>query len=238
LIVDKFDFTNASYTAKNFFDKDILHFVAIDGTAYSNPLFDMVIFYAGAYSCDGSIEFSQQDNLKIKYQNRFIDQSLDISSCIPVYIDKIPEIDHTFHDKDGKVNSSILNYKIDDLPIDINDIVIARHNIIHDKLNLPSPREDYLRYAIFNLLSQENQELNTSQIMLLLKINNDEKTRNRIERYIHRSIEEGIIEKAKEGGKYKIVERYKFSWSRVKKLVIITGEKIFGEDKGPFYFRY
>jgi hypothetical protein len=300
LIVDKFDFTNASYTAKKFFDKDILYFVAIDGTEYSNPLFDMVIFYAGAYSCDGSIEFSQQDNLKIKYQNRFIDQSLDISSCIPVYIDKIPEIDHTFHDKDGKVNlmkpmteetimnntnianflmtfsefylsfkyastkkydiifmdrslsnmyssllydtsnrktwntnSSILNYKIDELPIDINDIVIARHNIIHDKLNLPSPRGDYLRYAIFNLLSQQNQELDTSQIMLLLKINNDEKTRNRIERYIHRSIEEGIIEKAKEGGKYKIVERYKYSWPRIKKLVTIIGEKIFGEDKDP-----
>ena len=301
LIVDKFDFINASYTAKNFFDKDTLHFVAIDGTEYSKPLFDMVIFYAGAYSCDGSIEFSQQDKLKIKYQDRFIDQSIDVSSCIPVYIDKIPEIDHTFHDKDGKVNlmkpmteeaimnntnianilmtfsefylsyryastkkydiilmdrslsnmyssllydtsnrkiwnvnSSILNYKIDDLPIDINDIVIARHNIIYDKLNLPSPRGDYLRYAIFNLLSQQNQEIDIGQIMKLLKINNDEKIRKRIERYIHRSIEEGIIEKAKEGGKYEIVERYKFSWSRVKKLVNIIGEKIFGENKDPY----
>ena len=303
LIVDKYDFTNACYTAKNFFGKDILHFVAIDGTEYSKPLFDMVIFFAGAYSCDGSIEFSEQDKdkVKIKYQDRFIDQSLDISSCIPVYIDKIPEIDHTFHDKGGKVNlmkpmteetimnntnianflmtfsefylsykyastkkydiifmdrslsnmyssllydtsnrktwntnSSILNYKIDDLPIDINDIVIARHNIIYDKLNLPSPRGDYLRYAIFNLLSQQYQEIDTGQIMQLLKINNDEKIRKRIERYIHRSIEEGIIEKAKEGGKYEIVDRYKFSWSRVKKLVNIIGEKIFGEDKDPY----
>jgi hypothetical protein len=215
LIVDKFDFINASYSAKKFFDKDTLHFVAVDGTEYSNPLFDMVIFYAGAYSCEGSIEFSQQDKLKIKYQDRFIDQSLDISSCIPVYIDKIPEIDHTFHDKDGKVNlmkpmteevimnntnianflmtfsefylsykyastkkydiifmdrslsnmyssllydtsnrkiwnvnSSILNYKIDDMPIDINDIVIARHNITYDKLNLPSPRGDYQNFQL------------------------------------------------------------------------------------------
>jgi hypothetical protein len=69
LIVDKYDFTNAYYTAKNVFDKDILHFVAVDGTEYSKPLFDMVIFYAGAYSCDGSIEFPDQykDKLKIKY---------------------------------------------------------------------------------------------------------------------------------------------------------------------------
>ena len=302
LIVDKYDFTNAYYTAKNFFDKDILHFVAVDGTEYSKPLFDLVIFYAGAYSCDGSIEFSEQykDKLKINYQNRFIDHSLDISSCIPVYIDKIPEIDHTFHDKDGKVNlmkpiteetiinntnianllmtfsefylsykyastkkydiifmdrslsnmyssllydtsnrktwdtnSSILNYKIDDMPIDVNDIIIARHNIIHDKLNLPSPRGDYLRYAIVNLLSRENQELDITQIILLLKINNEEKIRKRIERYVHSSIDEGILEEVKKG-KYKIVERYRFSWSRIKRLVTIIGEKIFGENKEHF----
>ena len=302
LIVDKYDFTNAYYTAKNFFDKDILHFVAVDGSEYSKPLFDLVIFYAGAYSCDGSIEFSEQykDKLKINYQNRFIDHSLDISSCIPVYIDKIPEIDHTFHDKDGKVNlmkpiteetiinntnianllmtfsefylsykyastkkydiifmdrslsnmyssllydtsnrktwdtnSSILNYKIDDMPIDVNDIIIARHNIIHDKLNLPSPRGDYLRYAIVNLLSRENQELDITQIILLLKINNEEKIRKRIERYVHSSIDEGILEEVKKG-KYKIVERYRFSWSRIKRLVTIIGEKIFGENKEHF----
>ena len=300
LIVDKYDFSNAYHTAKNFFGKDILHFVAIDGTEYSKPLFDMVIFYAGAYSCDGFIDFSQQDKLKIRYQDRFIDQSLDISSCIPVYFDKIPEIDHTFHDKNGKINlmkpiteetimnntnianilmtfsefylsykyastkkydvilmdrslsnmyssllydtsnrkiwstnSSILNYKIDGIPIDVNDIVIARHNIIHDKLNLPSPRGDYLRYAIFNLLSSQSQEIDTTQIMLLLKINNDQKIRKRIERYIQRSIEEGIIEEV-EGKKYKIVERYKFSWSRIKKLVNIIGDKFFGENKEHF----
>ncbi len=302
LIVDKYDFTNAYYTAKNFFGKDILHFVAVDGSEYSKPLFDLVIFYAGAYSCDGSIEFSEQykGKLKINYQNRFIDHSLDISSCIPVYIDKIPEIDHTFHDKEGKVNlmkpmteeiiinntnianllmtfsefylsykyastkkydiifmdrslsnmyssllydtsnrktwdtnSSILNYKIDDMPIDVNDIIIARHNIIHDKLNLPSPRGDYLRYAIVNLLSRENQELDITQIILFLRINNEEKIRKRIERYVHSSIDEGILEEVKKG-KYKIVERYRFSWSRIKILVTIIGEKIFGENKEHF----
>jgi len=65
LIVDKYDFSNACFTAKNFFGKDLLHFVAIDGTEYSKLLFDMVIFYAGAYSCDGFIDFSQQNNLKM-----------------------------------------------------------------------------------------------------------------------------------------------------------------------------
>jgi len=39
------------------------------------------------------------------------------------------------------------------MAIDVNDIVIARHNIIHDKLKLLSPRGDYMTYSIFNLLS-------------------------------------------------------------------------------------
>jgi len=47
--------------------------------------------------------------------------------------------------------------------------------------------------------------------MLLLKVNNNEKIRKRIEKYIHSSIHEGIIEEVKKG-KYKIVERYRFSW--------------------------
>jgi hypothetical protein len=139
----------------------------------------------------------------------------------------------TSNRKIWSTNSSILNYKIDDLPIDVNDIVIARHNIIHDKLNLPSPRGDYLRYAIFNVLSQQNQEIDITQIILLLKINNDKKIIKRIERYIIRSIEEGIIEEV-EGKKYKIVERYKYSWSRIKKLVNRIGDKFFGENKEHF----
>jgi hypothetical protein len=51
LIIDKFDMQQACRTAHEFFGRSNVNFVAIDGTEYSKPMFDMVIFYAGAYSC-------------------------------------------------------------------------------------------------------------------------------------------------------------------------------------------
>jgi hypothetical protein len=47
-----------------FFGKDNVNFVTIDGTEYSKPMFDMVIFYAGAYSCEGNITFPQVEPLR------------------------------------------------------------------------------------------------------------------------------------------------------------------------------
>ena len=57
LIIDKYDIQRACSTANKFFGKDSVNFVAIDGTEYSKPMLDMVIFYAGAYSCEGNITF-------------------------------------------------------------------------------------------------------------------------------------------------------------------------------------
>ena len=52
LIIDRYNAQQACITAREFFGKDTANFVAIDGTEYSKPMFDMVIFYAGAYSCE------------------------------------------------------------------------------------------------------------------------------------------------------------------------------------------
>jgi hypothetical protein len=67
--------------------------VAIDGTEYSKPIFDIVIFYAGAYSCEGNITFSeeeeqqgQEEKITVMYNDKFISQVSDISSCLPIYI--------------------------------------------------------------------------------------------------------------------------------------------------------
>jgi hypothetical protein len=59
LIVDKYDTEQACITAHKFFGKDTVNFVAIDGTEHSKSMFDMVIFYAGAYSCEGNITFPE-----------------------------------------------------------------------------------------------------------------------------------------------------------------------------------
>lgn len=58
--------------------------MAFDGNEYSKPLYDMIVFFAGAYSCKGSMIFVEET----------IDQlGNDLSSCVPLYVDKIPQID-------------------------------------------------------------------------------------------------------------------------------------------------
>ena len=235
-MVDKCDANQACKTALKLFGKETANFVAIDGTEYSKMLFDMIVFYAGAFSCEGTISFSSKDEekeqknkIQVNYQNRFLDQGRDISSCVPIYVNKVPEIDQTFFDlSQGQVNlmkplsdevilnnssianflmtfaeiylaykfavdeekktdvifldrslsnmysslitdtsyrklwdtnCSILDFKIDGVPIDVNDLTIARHNIINEYLDLPPARGDYLRYAIlFNLLNEGQKE--------------------------------------------------------------------------------
>jgi hypothetical protein len=98
LIIDKYDAQQACMTAHRFFDKSNVNFVAIDGTEYSKPMFDMVIFYAGAYSCEGNITFSKEGGkINIVYNDKFIGQTRDISSCLPLYINEIPHVDHTLN---------------------------------------------------------------------------------------------------------------------------------------------
>src|SRR5215207_6665451 len=105
LLITNFNNKNAYMTAKKMFGKDIVTFVAIDGTEYSKRLFDMIIFYAGAYSCEGTIHFSNNEDILIRYKNCFLDKGKDLSSCVPVYIEKVPEIDQTFYDPaEGKAN--------------------------------------------------------------------------------------------------------------------------------------
>jgi hypothetical protein len=105
LIIDRYDIQQACRTAHKFFGKGNANLVAIDGTEYSKPMFDMVIFYAGAYSCEGNITFSEEEEqdqekekegkITVRYNDKFISQVSDISSCLPIYINEIPQIDHT-----------------------------------------------------------------------------------------------------------------------------------------------
>ena len=204
LIKNEFNYYEAYECSKKFFGRDSINFVAIDGTEYARQFFDMVIFYAGAYSCFGSINFDET-NLKVKYDDKFIGKGNDVSSCVPILISKIPEIDHTLYDSnpnkkqrmmdilteesildntnisnslmtfsefflayrlastkkvdlilmDGSLSNmtpsllsdtsnkknwvndcSLLNYEIDNVPLDVNDFTLGRHHIIHELLNI------------------------------------------------------------------------------------------------------
>ena len=137
--------------------------------------------------------------------------------------------------KSWYTNCSLLGYKIDNIPIDINDLTIARHNINSDELDLPPPRGDYLRYAIiFSLIKDAGAQATRSQegldfdsICQRLGIGNaQEKRRKRVQKFIDRSVEENLLAKDL-NNRYRVTDRYNSTWSRIKKLVTTIGDQIF-----------
>lgn len=94
LLINTVDKNQAHKTAIEFFGKNSINFVAVDGTEYSRPLFDMIVFFAGAYSSEGSLTFTDA-KIETNYNNRTLQSGNDLSSCVPVFVDKIPEIDRT-----------------------------------------------------------------------------------------------------------------------------------------------
>lgn len=96
LIIMNFNCEEALETAKEFFGSSTVRFAGVDGTMYSRPLFDLVIFFGGAYASTGTVTFLENDKPKIKYDERTLRQSAGISSVVPVYINEIPDIDQTF----------------------------------------------------------------------------------------------------------------------------------------------
>ncbi len=93
-------------TAKEFFGESTVRFAGVDGTMYSCPLFDMVIFFGGAYAATGTIAFSDDAAPKVKYDAKTIQQNMGISSVVPIYINEIPDVDHTYsaQEQPGEIN--------------------------------------------------------------------------------------------------------------------------------------
>ncbi|MBT0158418.1 hypothetical protein G4O51_00345 [Candidatus Bathyarchaeota archaeon A05DMB-2] len=96
LIRTGFDSKEACVTAREFFGGTEVRFAGIDGTMYSRPLFDMVIFFGGAYAATGTIRFSETTAPEVDYDERTLQQSMGISSVVPIYINEIPDVDHSY----------------------------------------------------------------------------------------------------------------------------------------------
>jgi hypothetical protein len=96
LIQTSFDTKTACQTAEDFFGEVKVPFAGIDGTMYSKPLFDMVIFFGGAYAARGTIKFSETGIPEVEYEKRSFQQSMGISSVVPIYVNEILDIDHSY----------------------------------------------------------------------------------------------------------------------------------------------
>ena len=95
-IVSNFSNQRAYETAQNFFGSPSIGFAAIDGTMYVRPLFDLIIFFGGAYASTGSITFTPTSSPTIQYDAKTIEKGAGISSVVPVYVSEVPDIDQTF----------------------------------------------------------------------------------------------------------------------------------------------
>ena len=296
LIRTGFDPKDAYETALQFFGGATVRFAGIDGTMYSKPLFDMVIFFGGAYAATGTIRFSETAEPEVTYDERTLQRSMGISSVVPIYINEIPEVDTSYaaQEQPGEVNPAkpmtdeeiannslianaimtfseyYLAYKLAadhtqdtrvifldrslsteratllyetrktgfwnaktalvgckasgyDVPLDKNDLIIARQHVSNTALGLPPPRSDYLRTAIICMLEQ-CKALTASQIAAAFGAK-DEKRIRRVERALKSLTERQIL--TVESGAYVLDPKYVTSWKRIKQITIDVGDKLF-----------
>ncbi len=92
-----------------FFGKRKLKFVGIDGTVLKQDVFDLLIFFAGAYSAFGTIEIDDTGEATIEYDEKYLEHGIGVSSVLPVYISEVPHIDQTLliRSKEGDIEQSI-----------------------------------------------------------------------------------------------------------------------------------
>jgi len=110
LIRSNFRTEDTVSVAREFFGSEKVTFVAVDGTEYTRPMFDLVIFFGGAYAAKGSIEF-RKEGPKLTYENRLVEEGVGISSCVPMYVNEIVDVEQTYielsNGKNLNVNKSL-----------------------------------------------------------------------------------------------------------------------------------
>ena len=96
LIKQGFNVREAWETAKEFFGTETVRYAGVDGTMYSKPLFDMVIFFGGAYAATGTVTFSEAAAPKVTYDAKILGQNMGLSSVVPMYVNEVSEVDTSF----------------------------------------------------------------------------------------------------------------------------------------------
>jgi len=104
LIRTDFDPKEGAATAERFLGSDRVSFAAIDGTEYKNRMFDLVVFFGGSYAAKGTIDLGR-DPPRIEYSKRLMEGGVGVSSCVPMYVNQIVEVDQTYLDlgEDGNI---------------------------------------------------------------------------------------------------------------------------------------
>jgi len=100
LLLTDFNDAEAVATARDFFKSEKVQFAAVDGTEYTRPMFDLVIFFGGAYAARGTIEFGN-NGLKTEYSTRFTEKGIGVSSCVPMYVNEVVNVEQAYMELAG-----------------------------------------------------------------------------------------------------------------------------------------
>jgi len=95
LVRTRFSTEEAVAMARDFFGSERVDFAAVDGTEYTRPMFDLVIFFGGSYAARGTIEF-KNDGLRVEYLTRFSEEGVGVSSCVPMYVNEIVNVEQAY----------------------------------------------------------------------------------------------------------------------------------------------
>jgi hypothetical protein len=94
LIVSGFDKGRARRTAERMFGSAKVRFAAIDGSQDQRLVSGLAVFWGGAYAVTGTIELTDEGVI-VENATGFTERSRGVSSCVPIYVDRVGEVDRS-----------------------------------------------------------------------------------------------------------------------------------------------
>ena len=93
LLVSDFSFNKVYEKATELFNMPTVGFAAVDGSLDQNLLGGLAVFWAGAYAATGTITYNKDTAPKVKYDTGFVEKGHALASCVPIYVDSIPNVE-------------------------------------------------------------------------------------------------------------------------------------------------
>jgi len=102
LIIQDFSVERARETALKLFGSERVKFAAVDGTEYARNMFDLIIFFGGAYVSFGWITFHGDAKPSVEHGGKLLEHGRGISSCVPLYVNEVSDVDSMIDALGGK----------------------------------------------------------------------------------------------------------------------------------------
>jgi hypothetical protein len=102
LLVTEFKFDRSHETALKLFGREKVRFAAVDGSEDQKLLGGLAVFWAGSYAATGSITFHKDQQPAVEYDTGFVERGQGLASCVPIYVDSLPEVDPQSAHKSGQ----------------------------------------------------------------------------------------------------------------------------------------